>query len=156
MSDTMPDSVDGAPTVEILLVEDNRDDEELMLLTLTENNLARIIDVVRDGAEALDYLFRMGRYERRKQEHLPRLILLDVKLPKISGLQVLARIKDNPSTRKIPVVMLTSSREELDVERSYELSANSYIVKPVDFDQFKIAIKQLGAYWLTLNVTPTA
>jgi two-component system response regulator len=139
--------------VQILLVEDNRDDEELTLLTLEENNIANDIVVVRDGVEALDYLFATGPYTGQPL-NLPHLILLDVKLPKVTGIEVLERIKRNERTRKIPVVMLTSSREEPDVQRSYDLGANSYIVKPVDFDQFKKTIKQLGFYWQILNVGP--
>jgi two-component system response regulator len=139
--------------VQILLVEDNRDDEELTLLALAENHLATDIKVVRDGAEALDFLFATGQYADQKTD-LPRLILLDVKLPKVSGIEVLQRVKQDKRTSKIPVVMLTSSREDPDVKRSYELGANSYIVKPVDFNQFKEAIKLLGVYWQTRNVPP--
>lgn len=137
----------------ILLVEDNRDDEELTLLTLTESHVASDIKVVRDGAEALDYLFATGQYTGQAID-LPRLILLDVKLPKLNGLEVLQRVKQDSRTSKIPVVMLTSSREDPDVKRSYELGANSYIVKPVDFEQFKEAIRLLGVYWQTRNVAP--
>jgi len=139
--------------VQILLVEDNRDDEELTLLALAENHIATDIKVVRDGAEALDYLFATGQYADQKTD-LPRLILLDVKLPKVSGIEVLQRVKQDKRTSRIPVVMLTSSREDPDVKRSYELGANSYIVKPVDFNQFKAAIKLLGVYWQTRNVAP--
>jgi two-component system, response regulator len=139
--------------VQILLVEDNRDDEELTLLALAENHIANDIKVVRDGAEALDYLFATGQYAGQKTD-LPHLILLDVKLPKVSGIEVLQRVKQDRRTSKIPVVMLTSSREDPDVNRSYELGVNSYIVKPVDFNQFKEAIKLLGFYWQTRNVAP--
>jgi two-component system, response regulator len=139
--------------VQILLVEDNRDDEELTLLALAENHIANDIKVVRDGAEALDYLFATGQYAGQKTD-LPHLILLDVKLPKVSGLEVLQRVKQDRRTSKIPVVMLTSSREDPDVNRSYELGVNSYIVKPVDFNQFKEAIRLLGFYWQTRNVAP--
>jgi CheY-like chemotaxis protein len=135
-------------------VEDNPDDEELTLLTLEENNIANQIKVVRDGAEALDYIFGAGIYEGRDLSDRPRLILLDLKLPKINGLEVLERIKGDPAVSSIPVVVLTSSREEPDVARCYELGANSYIVKPVDFDQFKRAIQQLGMYWQILNEPP--
>jgi two-component system, response regulator len=138
---------------QILLVEDNRDDEELTLLTLAENHIANDIKVVRDGAEALDYLFATGQYAGQKTG-LPHFILLDVKLPKVSGLEVLQRVKQDRRTSRIPVVMLTSSREDPDVNRSYELGVNSYIVKPVDFNQFKETIKLLGFYWQTLNVAP--
>jgi two-component system, response regulator len=139
--------------VQILLVEDNRDDEELTLLALAENHIANDIKVVRDGAEALDYLFATGQYAGQKID-LPHLILLDVKLPKVSGLEVLQRVKQDRRTSRVPVVMLTSSREDPDVNRSYELGVNSYIVKPVDFNQFKEAIKLLGFYWQTRNVAP--
>ncbi len=140
--------------IEILLVEDNPDDEELTLLTLDENHIANSIKVVRDGAEALEYLFGTGRYVERSMEFQPRLILLDLKLPKVNGLQVLERVKGDERTRMIPVVILTSSRQEPDVEACYRLGANSYIVKPVDFDQFKNTIKQLGLYWQVLNESP--
>lgn len=139
--------------MQILLVEDNRDDEELMLLTLEEHHIVEDVKVVRDGVEALDYLFSTGSYADQNPS-LPRMILLDVKLPKVNGMEVLARVKSDARTRKIPVVILTSSREEPDIERSYELGANSYIVKPVDFDQFKDAIKRIGFYWQNLNVPP--
>jgi two-component system response regulator len=139
--------------VQILLVEDNRDDEELTLLALAENHVANDIKVVQDGAEALDYLFATGPYAGQKTD-LPHLILLDVKLPKVSGIEVLQRVKQDRRTSRIPVVMLTSSREDPDVNRSYELGVNSYIVKPVDFNQFKEAIKLLGLYWQTRNVAP--
>ena len=139
--------------VQILLVEDNRDDEELTLLTLAENHIASDIKVVRDGVEALDYLFATGPYADQKTG-LPHFILLDVKLPKVNGLEVLQRVKQDKRTSKIPVVMLTSSREDPDVKRSYELGVNSYIVKPVDFHLFKETIKQLGHYWQNLNVAP--
>jgi two-component system, response regulator len=138
---------------QILLVEDNRNDEELTLLALAESHIANDIKVVRDGAEALDYLFATGQYVDRKTG-LPHFILLDVKLPKVSGIEVLQRVKQDRRTSKIPVVMLTSSREDPDVNRSYELGVNSYIVKPVDFNQFKETIGLLGFYWQTLNVGP--
>jgi two-component system response regulator len=140
--------------VEILLVEDNPDDEELTLLTLEENHIANSIKVVRDGAEALEYIFGTGRYTERNVEYRPKLILLDLKLPKVNGMQVLERIKADERTRMIPVVILTSSRQEPDIETCYRFGANSYIVKPVDFDQFKNTIKQLGLYWQILNESP--
>jgi CheY-like chemotaxis protein len=139
--------------LQILLIEDNRDDEELTLMTLAQNNIAHDINVVRDGAEALDYLFGTGGYADQKPP-LPQLILLDVKLPKVDGIEVLKRVKSEARTQLIPVVMLTSSREKLDVERCYRFGANSYVVKPVDFVQFKDAIRQLGTYWQALNVLP--
>ncbi len=138
--------------VQILLVEDNRDDEELTLLTLSENAIVNDIVVVRDGAEALDYLF--GIDAASQPPKLPHLILLDIKLPKVDGIEILRRVKQNERTRRIPVVMLTSSSEEPDVQRSYDLGANSYIVKPVDFNQFKETIRQLGFYWQVLNILP--
>lgn len=140
--------------VDILLVEDNQDDEELTLLTLEENNIANQIKVVRDGAEALDYIFGKGKYQDRDIRERPRLILLDLKLPKVNGIEVLERIKNDDDVCTIPVVVLTSSREEPDVARCYKLGANSYIVKPVDFDQFKQAIQQIGLYWQNLNEPP--
>ncbi|MEM7802275.1 MAG: response regulator [Chloroflexota bacterium] len=137
--------------VEILLVEDNQDDEELTLLTISENNIANEIFVVRDGEEAIDYLFATGKYAGREKNNRPKLILLDLKLPKLNGIEVLERIKSDESLKRVPVVILTSSREEPDIEQCYQLGANSYIVKPVDFEQFKNSIKQLGMYWLILN-----
>lgn len=141
-------------TVEILLIEDNPDDEELTVLTFTEARLANQIFVVHDGAEALDFLFATGQYADRNISNHPRLVLLDLKLPKIDGLQVLERLKADPRTRSIPVVALTSSREEPDIQRCYALGVNSYIVKPVDFEQFREAVRQLGMYWLLLNEPP--
>lgn len=137
--------------VEVLLVEDNPDDVELTLLTLEENHLANHVEVVRDGAEALEFLFCTGRYSDRPQENSPKVILLDLKLPKVDGLEVLQCIKADPRTQQIPVVILTSSGEERDIVESYQLGVNSYIVKPVDFEQFTIAVRQLGFYWLLLN-----
>jgi len=136
--------------VDIILVEDNPDDEELALLALQQNHLGNNITVLRDGAEAVEYL--LGENRLRSQ---PRLILLDLKLPKIDGLEVLRRLKADPRTRSIPVVMLTSSREERDLVESYRLGVNSYIVKPVDFDQFTQSVRQIGMYWLVLNEQPS-
>jgi two-component system response regulator len=138
----------------ILLVEDNPDDELLAIRALKKNNIANTIDVARDGAEALDYLFCEGQYADSDPTHKPQVILLDLKLPKIDGLTVLQRIRDNEATRLLPVVILTSSDEERDLIESYSLGANSYVRKPVDFDQFTEAIRQLGLYWLVLNVLP--
>lgn len=136
--------------VDIILVEDNPDDEELALLALRQNNLGNRIIVLRDGAEAAAYLLGPDGPRQR-----PRLILLDLKLPKIDGLEVLRRLKADERTRAIPVVMLTSSREERDLVESYRLGVNSYIVKPVDFDQFIQSVRQIGLYWLVLNEQPT-
>ena len=141
-------------TVEILLVEDNPNDVELALHALKKNNIANRIEVVRDGAEALEFIFATGAYASRSIEHAPKVILLDLKLPKVDGLEVLRQIKADPRTRAIPVVVLTSSREERDIVESYNLGVNSYIVKPVDFEQFTEAVHTLGLYWLLLNQPP--
>lgn len=135
----------------ILLVEDNPDDEELTLLTLQENNISDYVFVLRDGAEAVDFLLRQGVHANRDVDQLPHLILLDIKLPKMHGVEVLSIVKQNERLQSIPVVMLTSSREVPDIEQCYKLGANSYIVKPVDYIQFQDAIKQLGLYWISLN-----
>ncbi len=140
--------------VEILLVEDNPADVELTLHALRQNKLANRIQVARDGEEALDFLFGRGPYSQRDTNHRPKLILLDLKLPKIDGLEVLRQIRSNPQTRAIPVAILTSSKEEKDLIQSYELGVNSYIQKPVDFAQFRETIKQLGMYWLVVNEPP--
>lgn len=140
--------------VEILLVEDNPDDEELTMHALKKVNLVNHIDVVRDGAEALEYIFGTGAYAGRKLENGPRLIFLDLKLPKVDGLEVLQRLKSDPRTRLIPVVVLTSSREERDIVESYQFGVNSYIVKPVDFEQFMQSVGQVGLYWVLLNEPP--
>ncbi len=141
------------PTV-ILLVEDNPDDEALTLRAFKKSNLTNDIAVARDGVEALDYLFATGQYSDRDPEDLPNLILLDLKLPKIDGLEVLERIRSDERTRILPVVVLTSSKEQEDLVNSYALGANSYIRKPVDFNQFMQAVQQLGMYWLVLNQPP--
>ena len=139
--------------VEILLVEDDPNDVELTLHALRHNNLTNRIYVTRDGAEALDYIFATGAYVGRPTRQ-PRVILLDLKLPLVDGLEVLQRLKGDPHTRAIPVVVLTSSREERDVVESYRLGVNSYIVKPVDFEQFTEAVRQMGLYWVLLNEPP--
>lgn len=141
--------------VEILLVEDNPNDVELTLHALKENNLSNHIEVVRDGAEALDFIFCQGVYSQRSIDQPPKVILLDLKLPKVDGLEVLRRIKAESHCRIIPVVVLTSSREERDIVESYKLGVNSYIVKPVDFEQFTEAVRGLGLYWLLLNQPPS-
>ena len=138
----------------ILLVEDNPDDEALTLRALNKNRVANNIVVVRDGVEALDYLFASGPYAGRDPFELPQVVLLDLKLPKVDGLEVLRRIRSDPRTHMLPVVILTSSREEQDLIQAYSNGANSYVRKPVDFNQFVEAIGQLGLYWLVLNEAP--
>ena len=136
----------------ILLVEDNPDDEALTLRALKKNNIANKVIVARDGVEALDYLFGEGTHEGRDLSDQPQVILLDLKLPKVDGLEVLKRIREDDRTRRLPVVILTTSNEDRDIFRSYDLGANSYIRKPVDFGQFMEAVRQLGLYWLILNI----
>ena len=140
--------------VEILLVEDNPNDVELTLRALKKHNITNKVHVVKDGAEALEYIFANGAYAHRKVEDHPRVILLDLKLPKVDGLEVLRQIKSNKKTKVIPVVVLTSSKEERDLVESYRLGANSYITKPVDFESFVKAVSELGLYWLLLNQPP--
>ena len=140
--------------VEILLVEDNPNDVALTLRAFKKNNLANNIQVVRDGAEALEFIFCTGAYADRAIEDVPKVILLDLKLPLVDGMEVLRKIKADARTQKIPVVMLTTSREESDIVESYQLGVNSYIVKPVDFEQFTQAMRTLGMYWLLLNQPP--
>jgi two-component system, response regulator len=137
----------------ILLVEDNPDDEALTLRALKKNNIGSQIVVARDGAEALDYLFGTGAYDGRDLSLMPQLILLDLKLPRVEGLEVLRRLRADESTRRLPVVILTSSNEEEDRLNGYGFGANSYVRKPVDFNQFLEAVRQLGLYWLVLNET---
>lgn len=143
-------------TLEILLVEDNLNDAELSLYALKKFKIANHIHHARDGAEALEYLFGTGAKTNLLHSQNPRLILLDLKLPKVDGLEVLKKIKDNEITRTIPVVVLTSSREERDIIESYNLGVNSYIVKPIDFEQFTEAIRDVGLYWLLLNQVPAS
>jgi CheY-like chemotaxis protein len=138
----------------VLLVEDNPDDEELTLVALKENHIGNPVVVVRDGAEALDYFFSSGQQPDPDMEALPVVVLLDLKLPKVSGLEVLRRLRENDRTKYLPVVILTSSKEEEDRLQSYALGANSYVRKPVDFGQFIEAVKQLGLYWLVWNEPP--
>jgi two-component system, response regulator len=138
----------------ILLVEDNPDDEELTLLSLRKNNLAHDIVVVRDGVEALEFLFGNGQYAQRDVAHVPTVILLDLKLPKLDGLGVLKRLRADERTRTLPVVVLTSSSQDADVIASYNLGANSYVRKPVEFGAFVEAVSSLGLYWVLLNRPP--
>ena len=140
--------------VEILLVEDNPDDIELTLHALRQEKVANRIEVVRDGEEALDFLFCRGPYAQRSFEQAPRVVLLDLKLPKVDGMEVLREIKKDPRTKAIPVVILTTSRDESDVVNGYHLGANGYVQKPVDFDNFRHLVKQLGLYWLVVNEPP--
>jgi CheY-like chemotaxis protein len=137
--------------VEILLVEDNLDDAELTIHALRKKNLANKVIHVKDGEEALDFLFGTGKFMERDVNFKPRLILLDLKMPKVDGIQVLERVKSSADTKKIPVVILTSSKEDPDLNRCYELGANSYIVKPVEFESFINAVTELGLYWMILN-----
>ena len=140
--------------VEVLLVEDNPTDVELTLRALKEKGIRNEFVVARDGAEALDYLFATGAYAHRDMRHTPPLVLLDLRLPKVDGIEVLQRIKSDQRTKQIPVVVLTSSGQEPDIAKCYELGVNSYIVKPVDFDKFADMVSELGLYWLVLNETP--
>ena len=139
----------------ILLVEDNPDDVALTLRAFKKNNIVNTVVVAKDGAEALDYLFCTGAHCERDMEDTPQIILLDLKLPKINGLEVLKKIREDERTRLLPVIILTSSKEQQDLLDGYSLGANSYIRKPVDFDQFIEAVRQLGLYWLVLNIGPT-
>jgi two-component system response regulator len=140
--------------VEILLVEDNPTDAELTLRALRKARLSNPIHHVEDGQAALDFLFAEGDYTAREGCAMPRLVLLDLKLPRVEGLEVLARIKGDPRTRDVPVVILTSSREAPDLEKAYSLGVNSYVVKPVEFEQFIDAVSQLGVYWIQINEAP--
>jgi two-component system, response regulator len=139
---------------DILLVDDSQNDIDLALYALREERLADSIFVVRDGKEALDFLFCRGAFAERSFNHPPKLVVLDLKLPKVDGLQVLKQLKDDSRTKTIPVVIMTSSNEERDLAEGYKLGVNSYIQKPVDFDQFRTAVKTLGLYWLVVNQPP--
>ena len=140
--------------IEILLVEDDPNDVELALIALRKHKLANKIHVVRDGEEALDFLFCRGTYAQRTFNGPPKVILLDLKLPKVSGLEVLKAIKEEPRTRAVPVVVMTSSREQRDMVEGYRLGVNSYVQKPIDFDQFQAVVRDLGYYWLVVNQCP--
>ncbi len=140
-----------AKEVEILIVEDDPNDLELALIALRKHKLANRIQIARDGEEALDFIFRRGPHAHRADDDLPKVIFLDLKLPKVNGLEVLKEIKADPRTRPVPVVVMTSSREQRDMLEGYELGVNSYIQKPVDFDQFQRIIGDLGYYWLVVN-----
>ena len=138
--------------LDILLVEDNQDDMDLALHALRREKLANEIFVVRDGEEALDFLFCRGEFAHRSMDRPPKLVLLDLKLPKVDGLEVLKQVKSDPRTKTIPVVIMTSSKEERDMVASYHLGVNSYIQKPVDFDQFRETVRTIGLYWLVINL----
>jgi two-component system, response regulator len=141
----------NAGKLDILLVEDNQDDRDLALHALTQGKLAHNIVVARDGEEALDFLFCRGAFAQRSFENPPKLVLLDLKLPKVDGMEVLKQVKSDPRTRTIPIVIMTSSKEERDLAAGYNLGANSYIQKPVDFDKFRETVKRIGLYWLVIN-----
>ncbi len=140
--------------IDILIVEDNKNDLELTLRALKKNNIANHIHVIPDGAEAMDYFFGTGKYLNRNMSQNPKMVILDLKLPKVDGLEILRKIKSDERTKAIPVVILTSSKEESDVVQGYKLGANSFIVKPVDFDKFMVTVRDLGMYWLLLNEPP--
>ncbi len=142
--------------LDILLVEDNQDDMDLALHALRREKLANSIFVARDGEEALDFLFCRGAFSQRSFDHPPKLVLLDLKLPKVDGMKVLKQVKSDPRTKTIPVVIMTSSKEERDLVAGYNLGANSYIQKPVDFDQFRETVKSVGLYWVVINQPPVA
>jgi len=144
----------NAGKLDILLVEDNQDDMDLALHALKQGRLANNIVVARDGEEALDFLFCRGAFAQRSFEHPPKLVLLDLKLPKVDGMEVLKQVKSDPRTKTIPIVIMTSSKEERDLVAGYNLGANSYIQKPVDFEQFRETVKSVGLYWLVTNQPP--
>lgn len=136
---------------DIILVEDNPNDAELMVHSLKKNHLANKLIVLEDGEQALNYIFCRGQYAKRDSDELPKVIFLDLKLPKVNGLEVLEQVKSNDKTKQIPIVIVTSSKEDPDIKAAFRLGANSYVVKPVDFDKFKETINQLGLYWLVIN-----
>lgn len=140
--------------VQILLVEDNKNDAELTMRTLQKNHVGNKVHWVQDGAEAVDFLFARGEYNHRNINHIPKVVFLDLKLPKMDGIEVLDEIRSSEQLKKLPVVMLTSSKEEKDMIKSYDLGVNSYVVKPIDFETFTEAIDDLGYYWLVMNEAP--
>jgi two-component system response regulator len=140
--------------IEILIIEDNPSDAEMTIRALKKNNLANHVVHLKDGAEALDYIFCEGDYSSRDMNNLPKVILLDLKMPKLNGIQVLEKLKSNEATKKIPVVVLTSSKEDPDIQECYRLGVNSYVVKPVKFEAFVKAVSELGLYWMILNQPP--
>lgn len=144
----------NSDALDIVLVEDSQEDVDLALHTLRREKLANHIFVARDGEEALDFIFCRGAFAQRSFDHPPKLVLLDLKLPKVNGMEVLKQVKGDPRTKVIPVVIMTSSKEERDLVASYHLGANSYIQKPVDFDQFRETVKTIGLYWLVINQPP--
>ncbi|MGZ7069445.1 MAG: response regulator [Methanobacterium sp.] len=140
--------------IEVLLVEDNETDAELTIRALKKKNLANNLIWVKDGEEALEFIFATGRYSEREIQDLPKLVLLDLRMPKVDGMEVIRRIKDDERTNKIPIVVLTSSKEDKDIVESYNLGVNSYVSKPVEFDEFTEAVSTLGLYWMLLNKSP--
>ena len=152
----MPQVAMSISPVDILLVEDNPDDLDLTLYALKRNNLANAVHIVRDGEEALDFVFCRGAFQNRSFDDPPKVVLLDLKLPKVDGLEVLRAMKNDRRTKAVPVVVMTSSKEQRDMVEGYQLGVNSYIQKPVDFDEFRNLIKQLGFYWLVVNQPPPA
>lgn len=140
--------------VEILLVEDNMSDAELIIRALRKVNLANHLVHVKDGEEALEFIFATGKFAEREMKNIPRVILLDIKMPKVDGIEVLRRIKSHEGTKSIPVVIMTSSKEEQDIINSYRLGVNSFVVKPVNFDSFSKAVSELGLYWVLINQPP--
>ena len=141
-------------TLQILLVEDNMNDAELTIRALKKNNLANKLVHLKDGAEALDFIFAKGEYSHREMDNFPNVIVLDLKMPKVNGIEVLRRIKSDERTKRIPVVVLTSSKEDPDIQECYNLGVNSYVVKPVEFDHFVKAVSDLGLFWMILNQPP--
>ncbi|TRX20624.1 response regulator [Flavobacterium franklandianum] len=140
--------------IEILLIEDNKNDAELTIRALKKNNLANKLVHLKDGAEAIDFIFAEGNYSGRKVENIPKVILLDLKMPKVNGIEVLKKIKADERTKKIPVVILTSSKEDPDIQECYRLGVNSYVVKPVQFEEFVKSVSELGLYWIISNQPP--